>query len=433
MRLAYRAELRPTPQQMRALLQHAGNARWAYNWGLAKHKEAYGKWVELGKPKKWDGWPNAVSLHRELNALKKSPVEDGGVPWMYEASKCAPQEALRDLDKAFKGFLSGRTKYPRFKSRNKGIGGFRLTGAVSVTERCAHLPVLGEVRLQPGERDYIPHGKYAQASVSEHAGKWFVSVVGPEVESAPPNGNPAVGVDLGVVNLATLSNGMIIPNARALKARERKLKRLQQEVSRKSRGSANRVKAAMRLKKAHMRVAATRSDALHKATTCLAKNHGKVVIEDLRVRNMTRAGKGKRGLNKSVLDASFGTFRRLLEYKAVRYGCEVVTVPAAYTSQRCSSCGHTDKANRTTQAEFKCLNCGFTLNADLNAAKNILEAASLTDSLNACGGDVRPRGSLSGTTGQTPVKQELGISFQGELDRGPSRQRAAAEPMPNFA
>ncbi|NBR00930.1 MAG: transposase, partial [Actinobacteria bacterium] len=397
MRLSYRAELRPTPQQMRALLQHAGNARWAYNWGLAKHKEAYGKWVELGKPKKWGGWPNAMSLHRELNALKKAPVEDGGVPWMYEASKCAPQEALRDLDKAFKGFLSGRTKYPRFKSRNKGVGGFRLTGTVSIDERCIQLPVVGKIRLQPGERGYIPQGRYAQASVTEHAGKWFVSVVGIDVPDTRPNGNPSVGVDLGVVNLATLSNGEVIPNPLVLKSRARKLKHLQQEVSRKARGSKNRAKAVMRLKEAHSRVANTRKDALHKATTYLAKSHGKVVIEDLKVRNMTRAGKGKRGLNRSVLDASFGEFRKMLEYKGARYGCEVVAVNPAYTSQRCSACGHVERGNRKTQAEFECLSCGFTANADLNAAKNILEAASLTDSLNACGGDVRLGGNVEQT------------------------------------
>jgi putative transposase len=206
-RLSYRAEIRPTPRQRAALLQHAGNARWAYNWGLRQHRDAYEQWVAEGKPKKWKGWPNAISLHRDLNALKKAAPKDGGVPWMYEASKAAPQEALRDLDRAFKNFLAGRARYPRFKSRSRGIGGFRLTGTIRADNRTVQLPIIGRVKLQPGERGYLPWGKHAQVSVTEQAGRWFVSVVGPEVEEAAPSDGPAVGLDLGVARLATLSDG----------------------------------------------------------------------------------------------------------------------------------------------------------------------------------------------------------------------------------
>ena len=386
MRLSYRAEIRPTPRQRQALLQHAGNARWAYNWGLRQHRDAYEQWVEAGKPPKWKGWPNAISLHRDLNVLKKADPEDGGVPWMYEASKAAPQEALRDLDRAFKNFLSGRARYPRFKSRSRGIGGFRLTGTIKIDHRTIRLPVIGRVRFQPGERGYLPWGKHAQVSVTEQAGRWFVSVVGPEVEEAEPNGNPGVGVDLGVARLATLSDGTVIKNPKALQRGQRKIKRLQQEVSRKKKGSANRRKARRRLAKAHARVRNVRSNHLHQVTTTLTKSHGRIVVEDLKVRNMTKGGGSrKRGLNRVVLDAAFGEFRRLLEYKGKLYGCEVVAVPPHYTSQRCSSCGHVEKGNRRSQSDFRCLSCGHEANADLNAAINILEAASSSDSLNACG------------------------------------------------
>lgn len=429
MRLAYRAEIRPTPRQRQALLQHAGNARWAYNWGLRQHRDAYEQWVELGKPKKWKGWPNAISLHRDLNALKKTDPEDGGVPWMYEASKAAPQEALRDLDRAFKNFLSGRAKYPRFKSRSRGIGGFRLTGTIKADHRAIQLPVIGRVKFQPGEQGYLPWGKHAQVSVTEQAGRWFVSVVGAEVAEAEPKG-PAVGLDLGVARLATLSDGTVIENPKALARGQRKIKRLQQEVSRKNKGSANRGKARARLARAHARVRNIRRDALHKATTTIAKSHGKVIIEDLKVRNMTRSGGSrKRVLNRVVLDAAFGEFRRLLEYKGKLYGCEIVAVPPHYTSQRCSACGHVEKGNRTSQSEFRCLSCGHEVNADLNAAINILEAASSTDSLNACGEDVRPGQPPSGgLVGQTSLKQEPGTNLRVGSDRGPSRQRAAAVP-----
>jgi len=428
-RLSYRAEIRPTPRQRAALLQHAGNARWAYNWGLRQHRVAYEQWVTEGKPKKWKGWLNAISLHRDLNVLKKASPEDGGIPWMYEASKAAPQEALRDLDRAFKNFLSGRAKYPRFKSRSRGVGGFRLTGTIKVDHRVVQLPVIGKVKFQPGERGYLPWGKHAQVSVTEKAGRWFVSVVGPEVVGAASNNGPEVGLDLGVARLATLSDGTVIKNPKALAAGQRKLKRLQQEVSRKKKGSANRGKARAKLARAHARVRNVRCDALHKATTMLAKSHGKVVIEDLKVRNMTRKGRGKHGLNRVVLDAAFGEFRRLLEYKGKLYGCEVVAVPPHYTSQRCSACGHVAPkgGNRVSQSEFRCLSCGHEANADLNAAINILRAASSSDLVkNACGEDVRPSVSLA-IRRQTSVKQEPGISLRGESDRGPISQETVTE------
>ena len=428
MRLAYRAEIKPTPRQRAALLQHAGNARWAYNWGLRQHRDAYEQWMAEGKPAKWKGWPNAISLHRDLNALKKALPEDGGIPWMYSASKASPQEALRDLDRAFKNFLTGRARYPRFKSRSRGIGGFRLTGTIKVGHRTIQLPVVGRVKFQPGERGYLPWGKHAQVSVTEQAGRWFVSVVGPEVVEAAPSDRPAVGLDLGVARLATLSDGTVIENPKALQRGQRKIKRLQQEVSRKKKGSANRNKARHRLAKAHDRVRNVRRDALHKATTSIATRFGRVIIEDLKVRNMTRSGRGKRGLNRVVLDAAFGEFRRLLEYKGRLYGCEVVAVPPHYTSQRCSACGHVEKGNRVSQSDFLCLSCGHEANADLNAAINILEAASSTDSLNACGEDVRPTSTCSER--QTSMKQEPGTRLRMGSDRGPSRQRAAA--MPGF-
>ncbi len=439
MRTSFQAEIRPTPRQRQGLLRHAGTARWAYNWGLSKHKKTYEQWVELGKPKKWTGWKNAISLHKELVFLKKLDPKEGGVPWMYDSSKAAPQEALRDLDRAFKNFLSNRARYPKFKSRNKGIGGFRLTGSIKVDHRTIQLPIIGRGRFQPGEQGYLPWGKHVQVSVTEKAGRWFVSVVGPEVAEAEPNGKSEVGLDLGVARLATLSDGTFFDNHKALSKDLRKIKHLQREVSRKKRGSANRAKACRRLAKAHARIANVRKDVLHKVTTHLAKNHGRIVIEDLKVRNMIRRGGArKRGLNRSLSDVSFGAFRSMLEYKGRRYGCFVEAVPAAYTSQRCSKCGHVDKGNRASQAEFRCLSCGFELNADVNAAINILalsakrgareRAASLSDlDKNACGEVVSPLSLRAG--GQASMKQEPGTILWDGSDWGPSSRKgeSAAE------
>ena len=358
---------------------------------------------------------------------------------MYESSKCAPQEALRDLDRAFKNFLLGHARHPKFKSKNRGIGGFRLTGSIKVDHRTVQIPVIGRVRFQPGEQGYLPWGKHVQVSVTEKAGRWFVSVVGPEVAEPPPNGKSEVGLDLGVARLATLSDGTVFENHKALNKDLKKIKHLQREVSRKKKGSANRAKACRRLAKAHARVANVRKDVLHKVTTHLAKNHGRIVIEDLKVRNMIRRGGArKRGLNRSLSDVSFGAFRSMLEYKGRRYGCDVEAVPAAYTSQRCSKCGHVEKGNRASQAEFRCLSCGFELNADVNAAINILavasrrkareRAASSSDlDKNACGEDVSP--TLTCSEGQTSMKQEPSTQdFLGSV-WGPSfrKEEAAVE------
>ena len=415
MRLSFQVEVQPTPTQRQALLQHAGNARWAYNWGLAQYKAAYTKWVELEKPKKWNGWPNAIGLHRDLNVLKGVPQEEGGVPWMYEASKAAPQETLRNLDVAFKNFFTGRGRYPRFKSRSRGIGGFRLTGVIRADQKTIKLPTIGRLRVKPGERGYLPFGKHAQVSVTERAGRWFVSVVGPEITEAAPNGLPVVGIDLGVAHLATLSDGTVFANPRALAAGQKKIRRVQKEVSRRQKGSANRGKSRKRLAWVHARVRNVRQDVLHKATTTIAKSHGKVIIENLKVRNMTRSARGtvaapgrkvrqKAGLNRVLLDASFAEFRRMLEYKGKRFGCEVVAVNPAYTSQRCSACGHVESGNRASQAGFRCLSCSFEINADLNAAINIMVAGSCPETENACGEDVRP-GQLR-LTRRTSMKQE---------------------------
>src|SRR5471030_353236 len=168
---AYKTQLDPNNVLRTQLLQHAGAKRWAYNWGLRRKIEEYEK---TGKS------PSATALHRELNRLKKAPPTQGGVPWMYEVSKCAPQEALRDLDLAFVNFFrrvkeGGKPGFPRFKSKKRGIGGFRLTGTLKVFERHIQLPRLGRIRLK--ERGYLPFDEptvhILSATVTESSGRWF--------------------------------------------------------------------------------------------------------------------------------------------------------------------------------------------------------------------------------------------------------------------
>lgn len=399
MQLSRRVEIRPTASQRRALLQHAGNARWAYNWGLRRKQEAYKvrkAALATGVPKEEaPKVPTAVDLHRELNALKKLPVEAGGVPWMYAASKCAPQEALRNLDEAFTHFFrrcrekAPKKGYPKFKSRKRGIGGFRLTGTVKVAQKEVTLPTIGRVRTMSGEAAYLPTGKHGEVAVTEKAGRWFVSVR-EQGESRPalPNGGPSVGLDMGVRKLAVLSDEVVFENRKALAGALRQLQRANRRVHRRQKGSANRGKARQRLAKVHYHVGNLRRDALHKASTAITKRYGRVVIEDLKIQNMTSKGRFKSGLNRVMLDASLGEFRRMLEYKGILYGCEIVVVHPAYTSQDCSCCGARNDCG--SSEIYRCASsCGLVIDRDFNAARNILKAAaSRSEAQNACGATV---------------------------------------------
>lgn len=365
---AYKTELDPNNSQRTACLKHAGVARFAYNWGLARRIDEYknnGKTV------------NAMDLHRRLNRLKKTDF-----PWMYEVSKCAPQEALRDLDRAFKNFFEGRARYPRFKSRKRGIGPFRLTGSIKVFQDAIQLPRLGSVMLK--ERGYLPTDAHIlSATVSERGGRWFVSItIEGEVDDPKPNGGEVAGVDLGIKSLAVVSDGTIFENQKALHHHERKLRRQQRSLSRKKKGSNNRRKAVKRVQKTHARVSNIRRDAIHKATTWLAKNKSAIMIEDLNVSGMLK----NHHLSKAISDCGWCEFRRQLEYKTEWYGSEMLVAPRWFPSTKiCSRCGHGKSSVKLSDRTYVCGVCGLTMDRDLNSAINLKKlAVSYTESINAC-------------------------------------------------
>src|SRR5438034_5064515 len=247
----YKTELDLNNEQRTACMKHAGASRFAYNWGLARSKEAY---RTTGKR------PTAMQLHRELNVLKQTDY-----PWMYETSKCAPQEALRDLETAYKNFFrrvelkkqgkwKGKLGFPKPKKRSKAIGSFRLTGSIHVYPDAVQLPRLGRLRLH--ERDFIPTAaRVLSATISEQAGRWFVSIQVEEEQQKPvPTAATAIGVDLGIKTLATLSDGTTFENPRALKHAQKKLRRLERAKSRRKKGSKNRHKARKAIAQAHARI-----------------------------------------------------------------------------------------------------------------------------------------------------------------------------------
>jgi putative transposase len=385
---AYKTELDLNNQQVTACIRHAGAARYAYNWGLRCKQDAY---RATGKS------PSAMELHRDLNALKQTDLA-----WMYAVSKCAPQEALRNLDNAFANFfrrcklkqqgkLLGKVGYPQFKTRKRGLGSFRLTGRIVVSHDAIQLPRLGRLRLK--ERGYLPASglaggcagvKILSATVSEQAGHWYVSVQveqHQDIPDFPGHTGPAVGVDLGIKALATLSDGTMIPNPRPLKRRLKQLKHCQRAVTRKVKGSKNRRKAVQRLARMHRTIAHQRANTLHQLTTRLAKTKSVIVIEDLHVVGMLK----NHHLAQAISDVGFGEFRRQLTYKAGWYGSRVVVADRwEPSSKTCSGCGWIDAGLTLADRTFQCRNpqdtCGLVLDRDLNAAINLCKLAKLAGS-----------------------------------------------------
>jgi putative transposase len=399
-RKAYRYELDPNNSQRSTLFQHAGVARFAYNWGLEqrimRYKNSQGD----------ERFTDAMRQHKDLNALKKKAF-----PWMYECSKCAPQEALRDLHRAFKNYYRGlksgqKVGFPRFK--RKGVrDSFRLTGIIRFEERKLQLPRIGKVRIKE-KREKYHNGRILSITVTRRADRWFASVtVEEEVPDPNPINGPSVGVDLGIKTLATLSDGTTFANPRALRTQLRKLRRLSRALSRKKKGSKNRERARHKLAKLHLRIFNIRQDTLHKLTTYLAKSHSRIVIEDLGVSGMLK----NRRLARAIAEVGFYEFRRQLEYKCRWYGAQFITTPRTYpSSKKCSSCGCKKKSLSLSEREYDCEQCGLRIDRDLNAALNLV-TVSLPETLTACGEDVRLVVIPSGfAEKQTSTKQEPNIS-----------------------
>jgi len=376
---AYKAELKPNNKQRNALARSAGCARFAFNWGLAQR-------IELYKNEKKS--TTAVNQHKDLCKLK-----DEKFPWMYESTKCAPQESLRDLDKAFKNFFRGiksgqKVGFPKFKSKHKGKDSFRIsTGAVYITGSSIKLPLINApIRLK--EKNYIPVKgvKFNSYTISKEADKWYISVqVEENLLNPVMHPEEIVGVDLGIKTLATVSDGTKYANPKNLNKLERSLKRQQREVSRRKKGPSNKRKSVEILQIKHKKVSNCRKDVIHKMTSSLVKTKPKIlVIEDLSVKNMLKNHK----LSKALSDASFGEIRRQLTYKALWYGSEIIVADRFFPSSKlCSSCGQIKEDLTLKDRVYEC-GCGNILDRDLNAALNLKRYGEFHRSLSkhkACG------------------------------------------------
>ena len=231
-------------------------------------------------------------------------------------------------------------------------------------------------------------GDIKQATVVREADGWYVSIQTEYVITGPQQARGDIGVDRGVAVFAATSDGELVEPLSAFAQSIKQLTRLQRQLSRKEKGSKNRRKARAKVARMHQHIRRQREDFLHHVSTRWSKSHALIVLEDLRIGNMTRSAKGtvekpgrnvaqESGLNRSILDQGWGGFAEMLDYKLAQRGARLVLVPPQYSSQECSECGHVASENRTTRDLFRCVKCGHTEHADVNAAKVVLKRGRL--------------------------------------------------------
>ncbi|MFB8241552.1 RNA-guided endonuclease InsQ/TnpB family protein [Kitasatospora purpeofusca] len=397
---AFKYRFYPTDAQAAELSRTFGCVRKVYNMALAARTEA---WTLRRERVDY----NATSAM--LTGWKKTEE----LAYLNEVSSVPLQQTLRHLQGAFTNFWQKRAKYPAFKSRKKSrrsaeytTSGFRYRdGRLTLAKMDQPLDI---VWSRPIPRGASP----STVTVSQDAaGRWFVSMLCEDRPAMPGAINGAVGVDVGITSLVTLSTGERITNPKHERKDRERLARAQRDLSRKAGGDgSNRAKARLRVGRVYARIADRRRDFLHKLTTRLVRENQTIVIEDLTVRNMLK----NRKLARAISDSSWTEMRSMLEYKADWYGREVIAVDRWFPSSKlCSTCGTLQSRMPLNVREWTC-GCGTTHDRDVNAARNIL-AAGLA--VAACGDGVRPQRSTPG--GQSSVKQEV---------VPPPRPRAAAQP-----
>ncbi|MFB7425745.1 RNA-guided endonuclease InsQ/TnpB family protein [Streptomyces hydrogenans] len=385
---AFKYRFHPTDAQAAELSRTFGCVRKVYNLALAARTEAWARQERVNY--------NATSAM--LTAWKKTEE----LAFLNEVSSVPLQQCLRHLQSAFTSFFGKRARYPRFKSKKRSrksaeytTSGFRFRdGRLTLAKMAKPLAIVWSRPLPAGASP-------STVTVSQDAaGRWFVSLLcdDPTVKPLPVT-DTAVGVDVGLDHLLTLSTGEKIANPRHERRGRARLALAQRQLARKAKGDgANRAKARRRVAKIHARIADRRRDGLHKLTTRLVRENQTIVIEDLTVRNMVK----NHALARAISDASWSEFRSLLEYKAAWYGREVIAVDRFFPSSRlCSHCGALQERMPLGVRTWTCDSCGTTHDRDVNAARNLL-AAGLAVSV--CGAGVRPQRRTPG--GQSATKQK---------------------------
>lgn len=360
MEYSYKFRIYPTPTQEQQIQRNFGCARFIYNHYLAKRKETYEQTGET---------LNYYACSADLTQLKTSFV------WLKEADATALQSTLRDLDVAYQNFFrrirnGEKAGYPNFKSKRDSRKSYKSKGNIYLFEKEIRLPKLGFVECRVSKE---VRGRILSVTVSKNpSGKYFVAICCTDVDIQPLNSTGAlVGIDLGIKEFAITSDGNKYTNPKYLTKSQKKLAKLQRQLSRKPKGSKNREKARIKVAMQHEHIANQRQDTLHKISTELVRNYDVICMEDLQVKNMVRNHK----LARSISDASWGEFKRQLQYKCGWYGRELICINKFYpSSQLCSSCGAQWGGTKNLSIrEWDCPVCHAHHDRDINAATNILK------------------------------------------------------------
>lgn len=364
---AYKSRLELNNKQRSWCNRCAGTARYVFNWGLAEWQRQYEAYKEDNELKR----PSRFALSVQFNATK-----DTLCPWIREMPYAITEASFERLGRAFDNFFRRVKKtpdkagYPKFKSRSSHKS-FQLHGVKVEADR-VYLPKLGWVHLS--QTDYIPtgatYGNYA--ALSERAGHWYISILVKDEEEVTAKLNQTVlGIDFGIKSLAVVSNGKVFENPKPLRDAQAKLARLQREVSRRVKGSKNRKKSVAKLAKAYKQVADIREHTLHQISDYVTSKckPSVIVLEDLNVAGMMQNHK----LAKAIADVSFAELRRQIEYKAERLGIQIVIADRWFPSSKtCSNCGCIKSDLTLADREYVCPDCGFKIDRDLNAARNLV-------------------------------------------------------------
>lgn len=358
---AYKYRIYPTIAQAEALDFHFGAVRYVYNRYRAARE---GYYQDTGETL------SETDCCLDLTEHKR----EAGNEWLQQAYIQSLQQAIRDLDRAYRNFFAGRARYPRFKGKRSHQSIrylFAGHGKLRIANGRIRIPKVGDVKIT--QHRHIEGTPKCMTVSKTKSGKFFVSIQCQKDVMPPPAIGPEVGIDLGLKAFVTLSDGRTIDPPKHLRKAERRLKRRQRRLSRKRKGSANRRKAIGLLARQHEKVANRRADFLHKLSRQLVDTHGHIGVENLHVKGMLR----NHSLAKSIVDAGWGEFVRQLEYKGDWYGCRITKVDRWFASSRiCSDCGAVNPDLRLIDRRWSCIECGVTHDRDVNAARNILKQST---------------------------------------------------------